>query len=425
MATTVARIKNLSSKNIKECIRKNTPMIATDMMKSWKASTLWSFDFLKERYGSDVVTLSDGRFRALAQLPLAHCIDLILGMNLGDTYKYSGATPYIQDWVALDLHPELNADIEVPEWFDNWERPFKKTFRPGVPYHDIVVLVGPAGATTYVHRDRHRTHAWLAQIVGRKRWTIFPPDQYSLLYNKNCEPGAPSFVNIVDPDLENFPRFRDASPIEFVLQPGELVFMPSGWLHQVTSLDPTLSISGNFVNGSNIGVFVRDACRAILENFQQRRRRLPPQLAQSLSELTQTIEGGKLIASSAGVTITGSWRGCELRLTGSPDGISWTLSNYKHGRKYTSFFADRRTDLNAVGLSSSGQAAAQELMSLSPRQEMQIIVGLTTANVSLYGPFLDVKGANDGVLGALTRLTGSFAPAAESSSSMVQASAGT
>jgi hypothetical protein len=44
MAATVARVKNLSSKDIKECIRKSTPMIATDLMKSWKASTRWSFD---------------------------------------------------------------------------------------------------------------------------------------------------------------------------------------------------------------------------------------------------------------------------------------------------------------------------------------------------------------------------------------------
>jgi Cupin-like domain len=419
MLNTVARVKHLSSKDIKECMRTSTPTIATDMLRSWKASTLWSFDFFKQRYGSDVVTLSDGRFRALTQLPLAQCIDLILRMDLRDTYKYCGATPYIQDWVVLDIHPELYGDIEVPEWFDNWERPFKKTFLPGSPYHDIVVLAGPAGATTYIHRDRHRTHAWLAQIVGRKRWTIFPPDQFSLVYNKDFESGAPPFVNISNPDLENFPGFKDASPIEFVLEPGELVFMPSGWLHQVTSLDPALSVSGNFVNGSNIGVFLKDACVEILENLKQRRKRLPRQLAESLSTLAQTVEGDKLTSSKAGVTIAGSWQGCALRLTGSPDGVSWTLSNYKHGRKYTSFFADRRTDLKAVGLNSSGQAAAQELLSLSPRHEMLVIVGLTTANVSLYGPFLDVKGVNDRVLGALERLTASFALAAESSKTAV------
>lgn len=105
-------------------------------------------------------------------------------------------------------------------------------------------------------------------------------------------------------------------------------------------------------------------------------------------------------------------------MTARPDGVSWTLSNYKHGRKYTSFSADCRTDLEAVGLTSSGQAAARELLSLSPRHEMLVIVGLSTANVSLYGPFLDVKSAHDRVLGALERLTVSFAPAGGSSKTM-------
>lgn len=414
MISTVDRVKHLSSKDVNECIRKGTPIIATEMLKSWKASTLWSFDFFKERYGSDVVALSDGRFQALARLPLAHCIDLILSLDLGDTYKHYGATPYIQDWLVLDIHPELYEDIEVPEWFNNWERPFQTTFRPRAPYHDIVALAGPAGATTYIHRDRHRTHAWLAQIVGRKKWTIFSPDQYSLVYNKNAELGAPAFVNIANPDLESFPRFKDASPIEFVLQPGELIFVPSGWLHQVTSLDPTLSVSGNYVNGSNIGVFVKDACADLLDNFKQRRRRPPRRLAQNLRTLAQTIDGGELTYSSARVTITGSWGGCDLRLSSTPGGTSWTLNNYKHGRKYASFFADRRTDLNAIGLGPSGQAAARELLSLSPRHEIRVIVGLTTANVSLYGPVIEnVNADHDRVLGALQRLTESFAPVAE------------
>lgn len=413
MITAVTRVPQLSSTDIKACIRNGRPMIATGMLNSWKASTSWSFDFFKQRYGSDVVTLSDGRFRPLAQLPLSKCIDLILKLDLGDTYKHGGATPYIQDWVVLDIHPELYEDIEVPKWFENWERPFKRTFRPGARYHDIVALAGPAGATTFIHRDRRGTHAWLAQVVGRKKWTMFPPDQLPLVHNKNFEPGASPFVNISDPDLTSFPRFKEATPIEFILQPGELLFVPSGWLHQVTSLDPTISVSGNFVNGSNIGVFLKDACTELWDNLKQRRRRLTPSLAKSLEVIAHGVERGTLVSSSSAVTISGVWRGCEMRLTARPDGISWTLSNYKHGRRYTSFFADRRTDFNALGLGPSGQAATRELLSLSPRREFRVIVGLTTASVALYGEFDSLTDHNQRVLAALLALTESLAPSAE------------
>ena len=84
MAMTVARVKHLSSADVKACVRNSTPIIATEMLKSWRASTLWSFDYFKQNDRSHVVTLSDGSFRALARMPLARCIDLILGMDLGE-----------------------------------------------------------------------------------------------------------------------------------------------------------------------------------------------------------------------------------------------------------------------------------------------------------------------------------------------------
>ena len=93
--------------------------------------------------------------------------------------------------------------------------------------------------------------------------------------------------------------------------------------------------------------------------------------------------------------------------------MSWTLSNYSHGRRYTSFFADRRTDLNELDLNPSGQAATRELLSLSPRHEIRVIVALTTANVSLFGPLHDVTDVNERVLCALRTLTESLAPAVE------------
>src|SRR5437764_9937332 len=122
MAATIRRVENLTTDDVKECIRNSTPIIATGMTKSWRASSRWTFDFLRQQYGSDMVKLSDGRFRVLAELPLSSCIDFLLSLDLKDTYKHLGATPYMQDWVLLDLHPELREDVELPPWFHNWER---------------------------------------------------------------------------------------------------------------------------------------------------------------------------------------------------------------------------------------------------------------------------------------------------------------
>lgn len=411
MISAIQRVKTLSSEDVKECIRKSQPVIATEMTKSWKASKLWTFDYFKERYGSDEVVLSDGRFQPLAELPLAHCMHIIQTLDLGNTYVHRGATPYIQDWVLLDIHPELQEHVELPEWFRNWERSLWKIFRPRTPYYDVVALAGPAGATTYLHRDRFRTHAWLAQLVGRKRWTIFPPNQYSLMYKKHVEAGAQPWVNIAKPDLERFPGFRHATPIEFVLRPGELIFVPSGWLHQVTSLDATISLSGNYVDGSNIALFLKDACMEALENRRERRR-LPSSLGRNLQRLAARLDGD-FTHLGAKAAIKARWDDCDLRLAAVRQGTSWTLSNYHHGRKYKSFFADHKTDLNVLGLNTSGREAARKLLALSPRGEFRLIAGFSKSNVILFGKFAeDLCAANGRVLSALKQLTESLAPEA-------------
>jgi ribosomal protein L16 Arg81 hydroxylase len=97
---------------------------------------------------------------------------------------------------------------------------------------------GPAGTVTPLHHDT--IMLCHTQIVGRKRWRFVSPLQWPRVYNHS---GVFSAVDVDHPDLARHPAFAQATVLEVVVEPGETVFLPLGWWHQVRSLDVSLSFS--------------------------------------------------------------------------------------------------------------------------------------------------------------------------------------
>lgn len=126
-----------------------------------------------------------------------------------------------------------------------------ETFFPGLDVDNRVALEGcdPLYSIWIGNRTRIPAHQDVPDnlacvAVGRRRFTLFPPDQLANLYIGPLDftPAgqAVSLVNFAAPDFTRFPRFAEALEHALVaeLEPGDALFIPSLWWHHIEALDP-------------------------------------------------------------------------------------------------------------------------------------------------------------------------------------------
>lgn len=94
--------------------------------------------------------------------------------------------------------------------------------------------------TSPAHVDE--THNIACVVSGRRRFILFPPEQIGNLYIGPVDftpTGAPiALPSLTEPDFEHFPRLRVALQHAQVaeLDPGDALYIPALWWHQVDSL---------------------------------------------------------------------------------------------------------------------------------------------------------------------------------------------
>lgn len=111
--------------------------------------------------------------------------------------------------------------------------------------------IGSKGVVTPLHHD-----AWtglLFQFHGAKRVRMFAPsDRANLYFSPPFRPRSvwsrlPGRSRAADP--AEFPRFARASPHDTQLNPGEVLFIPPYWSHEIEALEANISMPFRFTAG--------------------------------------------------------------------------------------------------------------------------------------------------------------------------------
>lgn len=126
---------------------------------------------------------------------------------------------------------------------DRWLPGFRAQNDISLPFPDALPSFWLGGRTRVsAHFDFPDNVACV--VAGRRRFTLFPPDQVGNLYvgplDRTPSGQAISLVDFAKPDLDRYPRFAEALAAAQVaeMEPGDALFVPSMWWHHVESLSP-------------------------------------------------------------------------------------------------------------------------------------------------------------------------------------------
>lgn len=198
------------------------PFLLPGAAKHWPLCALTP-QTLRERFGALPVRARVGDYVGTAFAPDRAMRDMSM-LDYLDLAAEGGEAlpPYVGN---LELRA-LNRFCHWPGWLR----------KPGPPRF----WLGPAGTVTPLHCDYDDN--LFAQVWGSKRIFLAPPHHDAYLYPR--EANALLFGSPFDPeapDFERFPLARQAALIECVVQPGDMLYVPAGWYHQVRSLSFSLS----------------------------------------------------------------------------------------------------------------------------------------------------------------------------------------
>mmetsp|Transcript_14573 Transcript_14573/g.45817 ORF Transcript_14573/g.45817 Transcript_14573/m.45817 type:complete len:448 (-) Transcript_14573:111-1454(-) len=131
--------------------------------------------------------------------------------------------------------------------------------------------LSPAGAVCRLHVNNASAHAWYGQIEGQSVFFLFPPHEGANLYGKTkdieCfeERRHTSPVDIFDPNAAKHPNFKNTKAMATLLEPGEILVVPSGWWIYSATLEPSVVLCRRFWNRANKAGICEEFANLLLE----------------------------------------------------------------------------------------------------------------------------------------------------------------
>jgi len=151
---------------------------------------------------------------------------------------------YLKDWHFFRHFPNESI-YKTPFYFSSdWLNEMYDEKMPCFDDDFKFVYIGVKDTWTPFHCDVYKSYSWSANISGKKRWIFVKPGFENEFKDK--------YGNFLF-DIRSKLNENKDNVIEIVQESGQVIFVPTGWYHQVHNLEDTISINHNWINAFNIG----------------------------------------------------------------------------------------------------------------------------------------------------------------------------
>ena len=228
-------VENAAELSQKEFVQKyflpQKPVLLKGLANQQPAGKKWSIDWFKKTMGDLEIAVFDNSVKQHVysttvspdfKMPFKQFLDLI-SRNESCSIRMFRYNLYKQN-------PELKKDFSCPSYFNK-----------GIMKNLGFMFLGGKDTDVRLHYDIDMSNVLLTQIVGSKRVILFEPKYSKYLYRMPFN--THSLVDLKSATEASFPGLKYVSGIEIIQQPGDGLFIPTGYWHYNTYLEGGVSVA--------------------------------------------------------------------------------------------------------------------------------------------------------------------------------------
>jgi ribosomal protein L16 Arg81 hydroxylase len=223
-------VKNISMEDFKKnYLSKQRPLVIKGLTKDTEAGRSWNLDYICRICGEVQVDVYDNANPNKATAFTHPDLKMPFRDYLRSITRPEPSSLRMFLFNMFKLKPELRKDFPCP------------AIMRGVMGRVGFMFFGAKGIKVRIHQDMDFSNVLLTQFEGRKKVVLVEPRFSRLLYKLPFN--THSLVDLDQPDYEKYPALRALETQSCILEPGDSLFMPSGYWHYITYLDGGFAVS--------------------------------------------------------------------------------------------------------------------------------------------------------------------------------------